>query len=317
MADQLADVQADDARYAALAQSLEAEAPEVAPQEAEAPTEKPAPQPDKAAEAKAPEKKPYEDLERNYQNLQKALGETRGELKERRAREEALANQMNSMQEFIRNQLAPRQQQELTPDQQFKRYLEGLETTAQQANAQAQRVSEQLAEQTNMQEMQRWAVTAENEFRATKPDYMQAAEMLGSGRLRELAAFMPGRSQAELTEVLRKEQIGLMDYARQNNLNPAEVVYNMAVARGYSPQAAASAAQAAPAAAQPAPAAASPLDTIKAGMKAANSLGSGGAVDTKQFPTTEELSEMYLSDPEAASEMFAKMKKAGVFGAYE
>jgi hypothetical protein len=73
-------------------------------------------------------------------------------------------------------------------------------------------------------------------FVAEKPDFNEAVGFLIEGRVRELVAL--GHQEHAARGKAKQEELALVAHARQVGKNPAELAYNWALSRGYSPKAA-------------------------------------------------------------------------------
>lgn len=88
----------------------------------------------------------------------------------------------------------------------------------------------------NVQQLTRIAMNHEGEFSKKTPDYQDAATYVRSVRDQELQAMGyadPGVRQ----QIIQGDALQIAAQALQNNMNAAEVVYNIAKARGYTAKA--------------------------------------------------------------------------------
>lgn len=315
MTDQLAPQQSEDDRaYAELQKEfgdMEGTAPAEAPKTEAAPVEKvPEPKADEVKKDEPPKpERNFEELERNYKNLQGALSE------ERTSRRE-LAEQVRNMQALFAQVRAPQQQQQIEQDP-VKVLADLLQAQDDKINA----VVGMTREQREQEELMKFAVQEEQKFAARTPDYNQAVAHLVNARRQELAFMLPDgdpraedaarqnglQSVAALRDrIMMQERDGIAKQARDYGRSPAEMIYAIAKARGYAP---------APQQSAPPPVAQAPLETIKRGQEAANSLSGGGrASESGDGMSMPDLLDLYIKDPEAGDVMFNKMRKAGLLG---
>lgn len=320
--DNPADV-AEAAKYAAMEKEFKdfANDDDAPAEKAEpAPVEKAEPEPKveaKKDEEKAPQ--PYEVLEKNYKNLQGALGESRHEARALRERQEASERQLQALQEFIKTKVAPQEDVYRSPEEILAEQVRGLEHQNRQTAQQLEQMQRQTQEQREIQELGQRAIREEQEFQARTPDYIEAANHLQQARLAELSLLWPDNSPVALDgaqragfntvadyrmAMMRQEQVGLARRAFGMQTNVAEVIYGLAKTRGYTPKAAA-----APVAQK------APIETVRAGAKASGSLsGGGGSAPAANETSVEELTQMFIDDPEQAERMWSKMKKQGLLG---
>lgn len=131
----------------------------------------------------------------------------------------------------------------------------------------------------NVQRLQQIAVAHENDFSQKTPDYQDAASYVRNARDQELQ-YMGYADPAIRMQIIQNDALQIAAQALQSNMNAAEVVYNIAKARGW----AGKKAEASPPAPTPPPAPVPTADakkiaTIAKGQEANKSLGqvNGGA----------------------------------------
>jgi hypothetical protein len=112
------------------------------------------------------------------------------------------------------------------------------------------------------------AVAAEQQFKASAPDYDSAIEHLVNARGRELAAL--GYQGQQILEIMHGERKQVLQQSLQSGRNPAQVLYELAKVRGYAPKAAA-------------PKAEQRMDTLEAGNKAASGIDNVAGRQTKSI----------------------------------
>jgi len=328
---------ADAALYAALEQEYgDTKQPQATPEpEPEKSAVEPSakePEPAKEAakeppkqEEKKPDKPPLsqEELATRYKNLQGALAESRGETKALKESFEATQKQFQALQEFLKSQRAPQQAQPQTPEDAAREFLGNMAERQNALDKSNQDLQKALNEQREQQQLGQYVQVHEQQFAAQTPDYMQALAHLQTARDAELRIFMPDdqpeawanakkagfSSPAEYrASAMRNEAMQIARYARANNVNPAELFYNLAKTRGYATPVASPVQQ--QQVTQP-----NPLETIKKGMEAAQSLSGGGATKPAgNEMTQEDLAELFLSDPDKAEKAWADMKAKGLLG---
>lgn len=82
------------------------------------------------------------------------------------------------------------------------------------------------------QQLSNEAINQENEFLKEHPDYMEAGNFLKQSRLSELMATgMYNQNQA--MQIIQNETFGLIQMAKQQGKNAAELAYTIAKARGF------------------------------------------------------------------------------------
>lgn len=143
---------------------------------------------------------------------------------------------------------------------------------------------------------------AEDEFKATTPDYHDAAEFLEKSRRNELAALYPDRSPqahlmarqngfktpAQMREaIFRRDAQTVAVQAMQAGVNPAEAYYNLAKGRGFQ---------------------------SRGGGRAAPSGGQASRGSKAAAVNLDKLSDLYVDDPEAFDREWEKAARSGAFG---
>lgn len=111
--------------------------------------------------------------------------------------------------------------------QQFNQLLEEQRTQIQQlsGHSQATQAQQQLAVEVG---------AAETAFRATEPSYDAALQHFNAVKIAEYMAF--GYSESQARQQLARDYQGVAIGAKQNNRNPAEVMFGIAKALGFNPQ---------------------------------------------------------------------------------
>lgn len=163
-------------------------------------------------------------------------------LHEERARRKEMSARMQAMEERFGQvlQKLDAKDQPSAPDFEDEP-LEALKFQTDQISKQLEQQNATLAQQQqNQQEQDYKAAVVTNyqqdaaRFQETAPDFMDAYRYMQNSRATELAAI--GYSQAEVVNIIQNEELGLAAQALQNEMSPAEILYNMAKARGYTQQ---------------------------------------------------------------------------------
>lgn len=129
-----------------------------------------------------------------------------------------------------------------------------------------QRRQEEYQRQQYFGQLQSAVSQAEAEYSAENPDYLESVKFLKSQRAAQLEAL--GMPSNEIIGYVQNEAAQIAESALRGGRNPAEVAHKMALAAGYKK-------------AQAAPDGQQKIETMQKGMKASQSLGSGGAPPTK------------------------------------
>lgn len=137
--------------------------------------------------------------------------------------------------------------------------LEQLQQQQQQHLRQQQEYAQQA--QQREQFVSAYANSAK-EYSQTNPQFMDAYKHLVQSRLTEHMAA--GYDEATANDLLKQEEAAIVHRAFQNGENPAERIFKVAQARGYTPSPAAPVATKKPI---------SKLDSVKQGLKTAKALG--------------------------------------------
>jgi hypothetical protein len=119
------------------------------------------------------------------------------------------------------------------------------------------------------------------EFLETAPDYLDAYKDLKEKRFKQYTAL--GYPPEQSWQIVNQEEYQLAATAFQNGRSPAQAVYEMALAYGYTKKEAVKASENV-----------QKMETLQKGVKAASSLGSGGTPTGKL--TVDAIAQM--DDPE-------------------
>jgi hypothetical protein len=136
-----------------------------------------------------------------------------------------------------------------------------------------------------------WGQERANEYRQEVPDFDDAYQHIRMVRANELHAI--GYNVAEIKQALRNDELGIINEAGKRGRNPAEIVYNMAKAAGYTGK-------------KPAQDAEQKIEQLQKGQQAAKTVGNGAA--SSGWPTAEQIADM-SEDDFAALE--TRLKKSG------
>lgn len=114
--------------------------------------------------------------------------------------------------------------------------FEELNRNIQAFNQFAQGVTTQQQQQMAHQQIMQHGMAAEAEYTKTVPDYPKAVDHLIERKKAEYTAF--GLSPQQVTDALTRDFAGIVQIGQQTNRNPAEIIYGISKAMGYTPGAA-------------------------------------------------------------------------------
>lgn len=176
----------------------------------------------------------------------RALQEARAEAREAKQRNALLEQRTNEILAAFTAQQAAQQYQEPPRERPVGDPLALLEYLAEKVDRQEITANEarQYAEQEGYrQQNMRQLHVLEVQFQAAKPDYFDAVNHLRDTRNRELEIMFPLANADQRAQYIAQEWQQVVAQSVQAGLNPAEQVYNLSLARGFTaPQAAAAAA---------------------------------------------------------------------------
>ena len=263
-----------------LAQELdpiEKEPEEVAPEAAETTQEAPKAEAEgetKEEETKAPEKPPKGFVP------QGALHEERAKRKQAAQEVERIRYEQEQYRQTVENRLAQMQnawQQQNQPkvpayEEDPVTNLKHVADSTQEQLAQIQAYQQHewnkqqayAAQQQNKERLERAVAEDVREFVEQAPDYLEAYQDLKQKRFKQYSAL--GYPPEQALQIVNQEEYQLAATAFQNGRSPAQAVYEMALAYGYTKKEAVKASENA-----------QKMETLQKGVKAASSLGSGGA----------------------------------------
>ena len=259
-----------------LAQELEPIEKEEAP--VEAPTEpveaeKAEVEPEAPESEKAPEKPPkgfvpqgalHEERERRKE-LQRQIAAVQQEAANR---QQMLEARFQQIQQAIAQQNAPKPPS--FDEDPVAALKHGVDTTQEELRQIREYQQKEWERQQENQQRQQYighlagAVSqAEAEFSQEAPDYLEAVKHFKSVRAQQLSAL--GYVPAQVSQILDNEALAIADTALRNGRSPAEAAYQMALAAGWKKKEAEKPAENV-----------QKMESLQKGVKAAQSLGSGG-----------------------------------------
>lgn len=187
------------------------------------------PEPVPAAEPAAPKMVPLE-----------ALHEARAQTKELRAQLAKLAQERAQFEEF-RKSVEARLNPQPQPPAFDENPAEHLRAEVTQTKAELDRLKAERDQQAREHQFSTWYQTQAAQFAQSTPDFMPTYDAFIRGRAGELES--QGLAPQQIALKIRQEEQLLAATAAQLGVNPAQMVYQAAIAKGYKP---APAAQAAP-----------------------------------------------------------------------
>ena len=320
----------DAARYAELAKELDGlNGAEPQPE----PQAQPEPQPQPEPEQKP--KPTYEDLERNYGNVQEAL-------RQERSAKKASEEQLGRFMRIVEDARARRDQPEAKKDEapklpevqedpigHFTGRIAQLEAQLTEARKGVQTTTEEQRAYQQQQMIHSEAVRSEQDIRnpksqSHKADYDQAIEHLEGLRIRQIDALYgpddaPGAEQWAQSQGYRSMQEmkvaaivhdrqAITVQALQRGIPPAQFYYQMAQASGWQTPAPKPNGSLADQAKQQ-------LEASKRGINASVSIsGSNSGRKGADDMALSDLADLAIEDPETFDKMWDKMAKAGRLG---
>ena len=148
-----------------------------------------------------------------------------------------------------------------------------------QHEAEFQAWRQQQVQQHQFMQLQNVVSQHEEQFRAEQPHYDAALTHVTAARSAEYRAL--GLSEPQIAQALQNDAANMAVHALRMGRNPAEMVYNLAVARGFAPAVAEKPAEAPKSAEVPAVPADKQMEMLEAGVAASKTLqgGTGGTGD--------------------------------------
>lgn len=226
---------------------------EEAPPEEVASTEAPAEQgqEEAVAEAAEPQEQPAETEQpgEGEERSDKPRMVPHGALHEERQRRKDAEERARKYEERFAawmEKFGPQSQQPEQPDQaqipdvdvdpvgHFKAKSELLERQLAEVNDWRQNVDQRTQAQEQFRQLATHVSQSEAAFAAEHPDYQQALGYLVDAQKRAYETM--GFNEQEIAQALAADKLNLAQTAMQRGQNPAEIVYKLATARGYSAQ---------------------------------------------------------------------------------
>lgn len=237
---------------------------------------------------------PKDTPETVQQKLNAALRETRSQNRELRNK---LAELERAQNEHMQRMLQAQQKLGITeaPPAFEENAAEYLKAEVTQTKAQLEALQQREAMQAQLGQFKTWYAAQAQQFSAQQPDFANAYATYNKGRVEQLMDL--GLTEAKAVERLQAEEMQLASTAAQTGLNPAQMLYQIALARGYKPETKP---------VQPSPS----LDTIRKGMEASKPLSAVGGGGKTENLTWEAIAEM--PDSEFLSAWNNMMKAEGL-----
>jgi hypothetical protein len=194
----------------------------------EAPTETPTEAPEEKPENTVPHSRFHAEMMERQRIQQEA-----DQLRQQNAELLALKEQLNE----LRKGKEVEEQTSAFEEDPLGYMKEKVDSLEQQKAMAEQRQAEAMQQQQFAEQLNNWATAQVSAFSREHQDYGQAFEFVIDTRrseLRQSAEIMGIQADpAQIEAQLQQESMGLIMQAAQNNKNPAEIVYNLAKARGY------------------------------------------------------------------------------------
>lgn len=193
----------------------------------------PEPEPEPSSETDETTQEPAVVDATKYENLQKALNESRFESRQ-------FKRELAEVKELLRG-LAPAQRREVEdqpgidvdtdPIGALKFMVSKFQETEAQRAEREREEAEQQSYVSTVNKVTDFMIEGENTFRSEAPDYDDAAKYLVESRILELRAF--GIDEAAIAETVKNEYLGFAAQMMTEGRNPAPLIYAQARARGF------------------------------------------------------------------------------------
>lgn len=242
---------------------------------------------------------PYEELQKRYENVQKALKQERGQRREsdqwRGQMEERLAQMQAKVSPQDRAEDADSKPDRNKDPLAYLDWLDGKVTEYETREREQQQRQQQEAQQRQyQQQVQQYGAQAEEAFRQEAPDYDDAATFYAKSRLEELQHVYGMNPQGAQQYLAQELQAAVVQNA-QRGQNPAAAIYAAAKARGY---------------AQKSGEAEAKLNQMKEGRKSSPTMPSGGRGKQNAISMDELLK---IEDPKEFERRWSEAEKQGLF----
>lgn len=207
----------------------------------------------------------------------KALREERSKRQAHEKTVSELQQQLHQLQQQAFQQQQPQEQPEADIDETVDPI--GALKQMRERFSRIEQERQQVAQENNIKTAYQQAA---QQFATQTQDFPDAYQFLVQSRGRELTAL--GYNAGQINQQLRNEELQLAFDAFQRGANPAQIVYETAMARGYTKKQAAKAAEAVT---QPVPTAEEQANTQLAKAAAALSLSPGGKAPTSDLSASD------------------------------
>ena len=197
-----------------------------------------APAAEKVGETTTPEK---ESRQERFVPLQ-ALQEVRAEKKQLREELRQYREWQAQLAQRLQQMPVQRAGQQPVPDPQTKpldyinHVLGNVQATTAELQQWRQKQEQVAQQQAAVQQASDWATAQEHDFARTQPEYHEAYRYAADTRDKELQA-LGYADPAARAAIVRTNTMEIINNAAQQGRNPAELVWEYAQARGYTPKA--------------------------------------------------------------------------------
>ena len=258
--------------------------------------DKPPSEPVKAQEKRETKQK-ERDYKTEYENLQAALREERNKNREQLSVFDGLKTELEQYRSE-RSKVEKQQEFDTDPITTLQKEIEDLKHEKQ---TRAQREEQAKKEAEQQESIRAFVVKSREEFERETPDYQKAYAYLADKRTKEFMA-VGFKDQYTLNQALEMEMQRLVNHAIGIGENPARLVYNLAVANGYSAE---------PGETMEKNDQAEALKRISEGQKAASNSGRGSTASKNGAVRLSDIENMSADEFE---QVWNKLKRQGRLG---
>jgi hypothetical protein len=198
-------------------------------------------------------------------------------------------------------QQAPQDEEMPDPEKDIFAYVKWQAKEIERLKTYQTQTSEQQQREQGFQQLKNAYAQDAQRFAVEKPDFKEAYAYIANSRARELIAL--GYNEGQIRNQLMHEETQIAAQAFQNKRSPAQVIYEQAMARGYTPKQAQAAAQQA----------SQKLENVAKGQATQRSLSSAGGTSGEGL-TVEALASMSDEEFAAVSAKLGKSKLRSLMG---
>lgn len=192
---------------------------------------------EQSQEAEQEQAPDFEAIQRERDNYKKAMDAERIQRKELQQKYQTLEERLGKLNEKISEKQQPQEPQydyEENPLEYTKAQLEQMQKRQQEYDEYIRKQQETAKAQQEFQQFASTVAEQEQAYAKENPDYYDAHKFLRAEREKELKLMRFPKE--EINNIIMQDEAAISQMALSRNENPAEIVYELAAAKGFQPK---------------------------------------------------------------------------------